>query len=78
MIDKFGHKLSTLWADAATLDLPIGDMPQWAETLNSLHQYPYHLRYPTKVNGLVFPNAHETELGLRKLIATVRKGMEAL
>jgi hypothetical protein len=32
---KFGHDLSELWAQAANLDLPIGDMPQWAETLNA-------------------------------------------
>jgi HEPN domain-containing protein len=32
---KTGHDLSELWAQAANLDLPIGDMPQWAETLNA-------------------------------------------
>jgi hypothetical protein len=75
---RIRHNLSELWAKAANLGLPIGDMPQWAKTLNSLHEFPYHLRYPTRVNVLVFPNAHETESELWNLIDTVRKGMEAL
>jgi hypothetical protein len=69
---KFGHDLSKLWTQAANLGLPIGNMPPWATTLNSLHESPYHLRYPMKVNALVFPNTHETESGLRSLIDTVR------
>jgi hypothetical protein len=72
LIAKFGHDLSKLWAQAANLGLPIGDMPGWAETLNGSHSRPYHLRYPTKANALVFPNTHETESGLRSLIDTVR------
>jgi hypothetical protein len=75
---KFGHQLSKLWVEAAGQGLQIGNMPQWAETLNSLHEFPYHLRYPTKINALVFPNTHETESGLRSLIDTVRKGIGAL
>jgi hypothetical protein len=72
LIDEFGHDLSKLWAQAANLGLPIGDMPEWVETLNGSHSRPYHLRYPTKVNALVFPNTHDTKLGLRSLIETVR------
>ena len=69
------HDLAKLWARAAGR-LPIGDMPQWAETLNSLHGPPdYHVRYPDKVNALVFPEPHETELALRNLIDTVRKAL---
>ena len=78
MKNKFGHKLSKLWAEAATLGLPIGAMPQWAETLNGLHEYPFHLRYPTKVNALVLPDVQQTETALRNLIYTVRKGIDSL
>ena len=69
-------------AGAADRDLPIGDMPQWAENLNSLHyrnslhDRPYPLRYPEELN--VLTDAHQTELELRNLIDTVRKRMDAL
>jgi hypothetical protein len=39
---------------------------------------PFHLRYPTTINILVFADAPETESALRNLIDTVRKGMDAL
>jgi hypothetical protein len=73
-----GHDLSKLWAQATNLGLPIGNMPQWAETLHGSHSHPYHLRYPTTINILVFANVRETESELRNLIDTVRKGMDAL
>ena len=71
-----GHDLAKLWARAAGRGLPIGDMPQWAKTLNSLHGPPnYHVRYPDKLNGLIFPEPHETEAALRNIIDTVRKAL---
>jgi hypothetical protein len=76
--DNFRHSLSKLWAEAADRGLPIGDMPQWAETLNSLHDFPYCLRYPEGLNVLVLADAQQTDSELRNLIDTVRKRMEAL
>jgi hypothetical protein len=82
--NKFRHNLSKLWAEAADQGLPIGDMPQWAETLNSLHYRtslddpPYPVRYPEGLNVLVLTDAQQTETALRNLIDTVRKGMNAL
>jgi hypothetical protein len=73
-----GHNLSELWARAVKKRLAIGDMPQWAERLNSLHDRPYYLRYPGGLNVLVLTDAQQTESELRNLIDTVRKRMEAM
>jgi hypothetical protein len=71
---KFGHELSKLWQCAETLGLPIGPVPEWATSLNSLHADPYYLRYPR--NGLGFPNAqHNMMLKLTTLLETVRERM---
>jgi len=70
---KFGHKLWKLWQCAETLGLPIGPIPEWATSLNSLHADPYYLRYPK--NGLGFPNAQHMKLKLTTLLETVRERM---
>ena len=73
-LKKVGHNLSALWALAATKGLPISATPpDWAGTLNSLHDYPYNLRYPMGLHGLVLSNAQQTTLELGHLIETVRQ-----
>jgi len=68
------HNLEWLWQEAVTLKLSIEDQPpHWCTTLNSLHNKPYHLRYPTGVNALVFPAANSMILGLKSVIAAVTK-----
>jgi hypothetical protein len=74
---SFRHDLSALWVEAINRRLPIGAMPQWAETLHSLHSGPhFHVRYPETLNALVFPDPRLTESELRNLVHTVRKALE--
>jgi len=71
------HNLLELWALAVRKGLCItATPPQWAETLNRLHDYPYHLRYPMGLNGLVLPNPQQTTSELEHLIDTVRQTIE--
>jgi hypothetical protein len=68
------HNLLELWALAVREGLCItATPPQWAETLNRLHDYPYHLRYPMGLHGLVLPNPQQTTSELEHLIDTVRQ-----
>jgi len=73
------HNLSELWTLAVTKGLPISATPpDWAETLNRLHDFPYHLRYPMGLHGLVLPNAQQTTSELQHLIDTVRQSSARL
>lgn len=71
---KVRHNLLELWALAVTNGLRISATPpHWAETLNSLHDDPYRLRYPMWLHGLVLPNAQQTTSELGDIIDTVRQ-----
>jgi hypothetical protein len=73
-LKTIGHNLSALWELAATKGLPIGATPpEWAGTLNGLHDKPYYLRYPMGLHGLVLPNAQQMASELKNLIETVRR-----
>jgi hypothetical protein len=72
------HSLSKLWAEAAHRSLPIGDLPQWADRLSGLHDFPYYLRYPAGLNVLALTDARLTEAETPKSIDIVRNGMEPL
>jgi len=68
------HNLLELWARAAAKGLSITAIPpDWAQTLNRLHDRPHKLRYPMGLHGLVSPNAQQTTSELEHLIDTVRQ-----
>ena len=73
-LKEVGHNLSELWARAVRKGLPINATPpDWAETLNRLHDKPYILRYPMGLHGLVLLNAQQTTSDLQHIIDTVRQ-----
>jgi hypothetical protein len=59
--------------EISALNCDLALPPDWAGTLNSLHDYPYNLRYPMGLHGLVLPNAQQTTSELGHLIETVRQ-----
>jgi hypothetical protein len=72
------HNLLALWKRAAeTKGLPMDAIPpQWAVTLDSLHNEPYHLRYAKGLHGWVLPNAQQMMSDLKHLVETVRQGIQ--
>lgn len=68
------HNLSALWERAKTEGLPISAiLPEWAATLNSLHDKPHYLRYPMGLHGWVLPKAQQMTSELRNLLEMVRQ-----
>jgi hypothetical protein len=68
------HNLSALWAWAATKGLPVSPtLPDWVETLNGLHNCPFHLRYPKGLLVLVQSNAQQMTSKLEQLIEMVAR-----
>lgn len=66
------HDLEALWGEAEKRGLKLpSKAPSWVELLNSLHNSPYHLRYPTKVNGLVLPGPDPLTKELRAIVDEV-------
>lgn len=67
------HDLEALWLKAVSRGLKIPSRPPaWVELLNTLHNSPYHLRYPTLVNGLVLPGPEPLTADLQATIAAVK------
>ncbi|HEX6317491.1 MAG TPA: hypothetical protein VFZ84_01370 [Burkholderiales bacterium] len=72
-LKKYGHDLQELWRKAAEFDLPIpSEPPHWCVLLDSLHDWPYRLRYPSDCNGYISPVRKEMTAELRTLIALVK------
>jgi hypothetical protein len=70
----FRHNVLALWKRAETKGLRIGAIPpQWAVTLDSLHNKPYYLRYASGLHGWVLPNAQQMMSDLKHLVETVRQ-----
>jgi hypothetical protein len=72
-LKKDGHGLQKLWRKAAELDLPIpSEPPHWCVLLDSLHDRPFLLRYPSSYNGYVSPGRKEMTAELQKLVTLVK------
>jgi hypothetical protein len=68
----FGHKLETLWQEAASHGLAIcATSPDWCRKLHALHTHPYHLRYATDIAGFVGPNIAQMTAKLQALFDDV-------
>jgi len=66
------HNLETLWREAANAGLALQQpAPPWCITLNTLHDSPFHLRYPLRVHGLVLPGSEPLTAELQSVVDTV-------
>lgn len=71
MDPKRRHNLELLWQEAAARGLGIDVAPpSWCVRLNSLHNTPYHLRYP-RVHAFVLPAAEPMTWELESLVRLV-------
>lgn len=71
-IQPIRHNLSALWEKAAAMGLPIsGTPPRWCALLSSLHDKPYHSRYPTEAAASIRPSLALLSSELRAVIDAV-------
>lgn len=62
-----------LWRRSALYLPSLGaSVPGWAKRLGELHKFPYALRYPVGIHGLVLPNAVEIATELSEIDTAVR------
>lgn len=67
------HDLEALWLRSAQFVPSLGaSVPEWAKRLSGLHNWPYVLRYPVGVNGLVLPSPVEVAKELVEVENMVR------
>ena len=67
------HDLNGLWSLARSHGLGIPEQPAaWASRLSDLHTRPYHLRYSTRVHGVVLPPSEPMGDELAALLEVVR------
>jgi HEPN domain-containing protein len=70
----YGHDLRKLWEEAADNGLGVPRQPpEWCRILNETYNKPYHLRYPTEVNGFSVPACSQILDELSKLIEQVER-----
>lgn len=74
---KVRHDLKALWGMAFAQGLLVSEsLPSWADCLDGLHKYSYHLRYSTGVHGIVLPSAEPMTSELAVLIEIVREQLK--
>jgi hypothetical protein len=70
---RIRHNLEGLWRKASRQGLQIAKSPpNWLIGLNSLHGFPYKLRYSEGIQGFVGPSLQQTTDGLADLLRTMR------
>jgi hypothetical protein len=68
------HNLEALWKEAASHGLSIAATPpEWCKLLNSIHDAPYHSRYPTTWAGYVGPGLALMSSELASVFSIVEK-----
>jgi hypothetical protein len=71
-VTRLGHSLKKAWAEAAAAGLPVdAEPPPWCALLDSMHAYPYMVRYPPENSGLVAPNPLQMQVEVDRLIELV-------
>jgi hypothetical protein len=71
-LKKVSHDLSKLRSDAAARGLAVAPTErEWLPLLSSLHDRPFHLRYPVGLHILVTPAAQPMLADLSALLARV-------
>ena len=72
------HNLAKLWNMASEDGLRIPrEPPEWVSQLGTLHDRPYHLRYSTRVNGIVSPVPALMTVGLAELLDLVHDQVQS-
>lgn len=72
------HNIESLWSLAVAEWPAIGEIPDWAAILSTLHDGPYHLRYLSKVHGISTPNARTATDGLKYLVEQMDIALRAI
>jgi hypothetical protein len=66
------HDLLRLWSEAVADGLGVGAAPAWVQTLSSLHNRPFALRYSKGLHSLVLPAVEAMASDIAALLEKVR------